>query len=127
MRRPLRQILLGQFGAILAWVLLSGLVGFGGVFLTGQIPFLGLGVALGCLGVLTHTLLISLNKKPAWWQVGLAFSILLGSVSLVLGTMGGDRYPLSFMVFIFTFYFSFGALIYSFVQNAIVELLIDPL
>lgn len=125
MKRALKAIITAQIISVLSWFLLSLIVAVGGVFLTGQIPVLGLGIFLGCLGAFTHTILIALNLEPEWWKIGGAFALLLSCLSIGLGMVSGDRYPLSFVVAIFSFYFVFGALIYAFIKNTIVEFVID--
>ena len=125
MKRSLKMVIASQISAVLSWVILSFIVGFAGVFLTGQIPVLGLGMFLGCLGAITHTILLALDLKPKWWQVGGGFALVLGTISIGLGMAGGDWYPLSFVLSILSFYFLFGALIYVFIQQVVVGFILD--
>ena len=122
MKRTTTNILLSIFAAIISWSILGALLGFAGMALTSFIPFFGLGVFLAALGALLHVVFIIFNVRPASWKVGLGLSIVLSSFSIISGTLAGDRFPITFMLFFISYYFVFGALLYSLIQVCVVEL-----
>ena len=122
MKRSATTILFSIIAAVIAWVILRGLLGFAGVALTSFIPLVGLGVFLALLGALLHIVLIILNIRPVWWKVGIGLTVFLSSFSIISGTLAGDRFPISFMSFFVGYYFVFGSLFYSFIQKCVVEL-----
>jgi len=121
-KRSITTILLSIIASILAWVILGGLLGLAGMALTSFIPFVGLGVFLALFGALLHSVLIILNIRPVWWKVGVGFAIVLSSLSIMLGTLSGNRFPISFMLFFVGYYFLFSSLFYCLIQKYIVEL-----
>lgn len=108
------------FITLVIWLFLGGLLGVAGILLTSHIPFVGLGVLLAVVGGLAHIVLIVSNQKPEWWKVSLMLAVVLSLFSIVSGTLAGNRFPLTFLLFLFSYYFLFGALIYIFIQKYIV-------
>jgi len=111
--------------AVVAWFFLGGVLGVAGVLLTSHIPFAGLGMLLALLGATFHIALIVLNIRPAWWKAGFVLAIVLSSISIIGGTLAGDRLPIIFMLFFLGYYFVFGSLLFVIIQNFFVTPLLD--
>jgi len=103
-----------------AWFVLGAVLGVVGVVMTSHIPFAGLGMFLAVLGAVIHSALLVLNLRPKWWKVGVALAFILSTFSIVGGMLADNRFPLVFMLFFFVYYFTFGSLLYVFIQKCIV-------
>ncbi len=111
---------LAAFITLVIWLFLGGVLGVVGMLLTSHIPFVGLGILLAVFGGLAHIVLIVSNQRPKWWKVSLMLAVVLSLFSIVAGTLAGNRFPLTFLLFLFIYYFLFGTLIFIFIQKFIV-------
>lgn len=109
------------FIALVVWLFLGGVLGIAGLLLTSLIPFAGLGILLGVLGGLAHIVMIISKRQPKWWKVSLVLSVILSLFSIVSGTLTGNRFPFGFMIFLFSYYWVFGSLIYIVTQKYFVN------
>lgn len=116
---------LAAFVVLVTWLFLGGLLGVAGMLLTSHIPFVGLGIVLAVFGGLVHIVLIVVSQEPKWWKVGLVLAISLSLVSILAGTLAGNRFPLAFMFFLFSYYFLFGSLLFTFIQKYFVIAMLE--
>ena len=119
------RVVLAAFVALVVWLFLGGVLGVAGMLLTSHIPFAGLGIFLAVFGGVVHFVLVISNQQPKWWKVGLVLAVILSLVSIVGGTLAGDRFSLAFMFFLFSYYFLFGSLIFIFIQKYFVMAMLE--
>jgi uncharacterized membrane protein YvlD (DUF360 family) len=111
--------------AVFAWLTIGTLVGGLSFLLTGIIPFLGVGLILGIVGAVIHSILILFGRDLHFWQGGLIVAFVSSTISIVAGTLGGDHFGLRFILYFLIYYSVFGVLLNFLIEKYIIPFFIQ--
>ena len=106
---------------VFAWLIIGIFVGGLGVLFTSIIPFFGLGLILGTVGAITHSILILFDVDLSFWQGGFIVAFISSAISIIAGTMGGDNFNLWFILSFLSYYSAFGIMLYFVIEKYIIN------
>ena len=106
---------------VFTWLIIAIFIGILGVLFTSIIPFFGLGLILGIVGAMIHSIFILFDRDISFWKGGFIVAFISTVISLVSGAISGNHFDFLFILFFLSYYSIFGIILYFIIEKYIIK------